>query len=251
MKKRKVNTKKLVWLIGLLVFLISFIYSSINVVLWVMDNMKTQDIQETVIKNNLEEKTEENLTLLDKYSLNFEKLKSINEDIVGYLIVENAGVNSLVVKHSDNSYYLKHSLDKSVNRAGWIFADYKNKYDGTDKNLVIYGHNRKDGSMFGTLKNILKEDWYKKSNNILYITEDTKYLFEAFSVYKVKAEDYYTTIDFDDNGEFKDFIDNVKKRSVYDFKVNVDTDDMILTLSTCYSDNRYRVVLHAKAVEIK
>ena len=58
-----------------------------------------------------------------------------------------------VVKGSNNSFYLNHCFDKSYNSAGWIFADYRNKFDNTDKNIVIYGHNMRDGSMFGSMLN--------------------------------------------------------------------------------------------------
>ena len=68
---------------------------------------------------------------------------------------------------------MNHNFEKKYNIAGWIFADYKNNFDKTDKNIVIYGHNRKDGSMFGTLKNILKEEWYSNEENFVidFITE--------------------------------------------------------------------------------
>ena len=70
-----------------------------------------------------------------------------------------------VVRSTNNSFYLNHSFDKSKNLAGWIFADYKNKFDNTDKNIVIYGHNMRDDSMFGSLKNILNSDWYDNEEN--------------------------------------------------------------------------------------
>ena len=65
------------------------------------------------------------------------------------------------------------------------FADYKNKFDGTDKNIIIYGHNRRDGSMFYTLKNILNKEWYEKEENlkVKFITEKEETIYQVFSVY--------------------------------------------------------------------
>ena len=79
----------------------------------------------------------------------------------------------MVVNGNDNSYYLKHNFNKEYNIAGRIFSDYHNKFDETDKNIVIFGHNTKDGSMFGTLKNVLDKSWQENRDNleIILITE--------------------------------------------------------------------------------
>lgn len=82
------------------------------------------------------------------------------------------GIDYPVVQASDNSFYLTRSFDKSKNSAGWIFADYRNKLDGTDKNIILYGHNRLDNSMFATLNNTQKESWYNNPEN-KYITYTT------------------------------------------------------------------------------
>ena len=66
---------------------------------------------------------------------------------------------------NNNDFYLKHSFDKKYNAAGWIFADYRNKLDGSDKNIVVYGHNRQNGTMFSSLRNILNQIIH----NIIYI----------------------------------------------------------------------------------
>lgn len=76
---------------------------------------------------------------------------------------------------------MNHSFDKSKNSAGWLFADYKNKLDGTDKNIVVYGHNRRDGSMFETLKNILNKEWYDNTDNmdIVYMDIRGKHIYKV------------------------------------------------------------------------
>ena len=116
--------------------------------------------------------------------------------------------------------------------------------------MVIYGHNRRDGSMFGTLKNILTEEWQNNTDNfsILLITENEKSEYKVFSVYRIEKEDYCITTNFGTDNKFKEFIDVIKSRSVKDFNVNVSIEDHILTLSTCADNNKYRVVLHAKKI---
>ena len=192
--------------------------------------------------------TEDNLDDVNKYSIDFESLKQKNPDTIAWLKVNGTDIEYPVVKTTNNDYYMTHSFDKSYNSSGWAFMDYKNKCDGTDKNMVIYGHNRRDGSIFGTLQNILTEEWQNNSENfkIPFITENEKAEYQVFSVYKIEKEDYYITTNFGNNTEFKKFIDEIKSRSEKDFGIEVTENDNILTLSTCANDSRYRVVLHAR-----
>ena len=106
--------------------------------------------------------------------------------------------------------------------------------------------------MFGTLKNVLKKDWLENKDNryITFITEKEKALYEVFSVYQIESEDYYIKTSFN-TFDFKKYIDTMKNRSIYDFNCDVSEDDNVLTLSTCANNNKYRVVLHAKKVNIK
>ncbi len=145
---------------------------------------------------------------------------------------------------------MKHNLDKEYNATGWIFADYHNKYDGSDKNLVIYGHNTKDGSMFGSLKNVLDRSWQENKDNLVItlVTETGEYWYRVFSTYIVDVEDYYINTEFKDN-EYREFIDVIKSRSNYDYGVIVNENDDILTLSSCYKTIYQRVVLHAKLIK--
>ena len=206
------------------------------------ENNKIKIIQESL----------KDLTKLQKSNneINFEKLKSQNSDTVFYLKVNNTNISYPVVKYSDNNYYLNHSFDKSKNSAGWLFVDYKNKLDGTDKNIVVYGHNRRDGSMFGTLKNILNKEWYDNTDNMDIVYKDIrgKHIYKVFSIYKIENEDYYITTQFNNDSEYKKFLTTIKSRSIKDFNVEISETDSILTLSTCANNNKYRVVLHAKRI---
>ena len=109
-------------------------------------------------------------------NVDFNELKNINENVVGWIQVNGTNINYPFVHTSNNDFYLTHSFDDSYNSAGWVFADSSNKLDGTDRNIVIYGHNRRDGGMFGTLKNILTDEWQSNSENLIipFITENEK-----------------------------------------------------------------------------
>ena len=150
------------------------------------------------------------------------------------------------MRAKDNSYYLNHNFNKEQNNAGWIFADYRNKLDGTDKNIIIYGHNMKNGTMFSTLKNILNKEWQENKDNrlIIFVTENGLAIYEVFSVYEIEEEDYYITTELSEE-DFSDFKSNLKSRSIYDFNTDIENSEQIITLSTCGNNNNNRVVLHA------
>ena len=188
----------------------------------------------------------------DDNTIDFKELKKKNNDIVAYLKVNNTKIDYVVVKGTDNKFYLKHNLYKEYNRAGWIFMDYHNRLDGTDKNIVIYGHNTRDKSMFGTLRNIVTKEWYENPDNhiINLVLEDKVLTYQVFSTYTIKVEDYYINTIFKNNSEFDKFIKTLKKRSVYNYGIEVSGEDSILTLSTCTGNGKSRMVLHAKLIEL-
>ena len=245
--KDKKYKRKIIVSIILIIFVSIMIVTGIMIFKWAKENKKTKDIIND-IKDTVS--VDENVENKDKYNVNFEELKQTNSDTIAWLKVNGTSIEYPVVKTTNNDFYMTHSFDKSYNSAGWVFMDYENRFDGTDNNMVIYAHNRKDGTLFGTLKNILTEEWQNNEENFIipFITENEKAEYQVFSVYKVESEDYYITTNFGTDNEFQKYIDTIKSRSIKDFNVDVSTEDHILTLSTCADNNKYRVVLHAKKI---
>lgn len=225
-----------------MIFIVTLIISIKKISSWQNDNEKTKETKEKIIENNII--VEENNVV----KVDFESLKKINNDIIGYIKVYGTNIDNVFVKHTDNSFYLNHSFDKTYNDAGWIFANYKNNFDGNDRNITLFAHARLDGSMFGTLKKTLKEDWQNNNDNLIidFITENEESKYQVFSTYRIKVEDYYIESDFNNDSEFLSFINTLKQRSNKDYGVEVNSTDKILTLSTCDINNNYRIVLHAK-----
>ena len=184
-------------------------------------------------------------------SVDFSKLKAINPDTKGWLYVNNTNINYPFVQSGDNSYYLDHSFDRTYNVAGWLFADYKSNLSSFEKNTVIYGHGRVDSVMFGSLDKVLNESWYtNKENQIIKLsTENKNTLWQIFSIYTVPSESYYLTHTFANDESYQKFINTMLSRSIYDFKVNVDVDDKLLTLSTCLDFDGNRIVVQAKLIK--
>lgn len=138
MEKKVININ-LTKLIILIILLIVWISSIIKIIKWNKDNKDNEfirnEIQQIIIKTN-ENQGDTNTTnnnLSDSsglYSVDFNSLKKINPDAVAYLEVNGTNITYPVVKSTDNSYYLLHNFNKEYNSSGWIFADYRNKFDG-------------------------------------------------------------------------------------------------------------------------
>ena len=244
-KKNKRYKKVILNLIIYSILIFILVYSGIKIYNWYKDKTNNHEISEkikdTVIVQDENEDKEE-------YTVDFNKLKEQNNESVAWIKVNNTNIEYPIVKAANNNFYLNHSFDKSKNSAGWIFADYRNKFDGTDKNIIIYGHNMRDNSMFGSMKNILNSEWYdnEENTNIILNTENEKCIYKVFSVYKIESEDYYIRTEFSNDSEFEQFIKTLKSRSIKEFNTDISKEDSILTLSTCANNNKYRVVLHAK-----
>ena len=241
----KKKNKILITLIQIVLIAV-IIFSGIKIIEWIKNNKKNKDImseikENVVINNEMDSNNEE-------YKIDFAKLKQKNSDAIAWIKVNGTDIDFPVVKGTDNSYYLTHNFDKEKNKAGWIFADYRNKFDGTDKNIIIYGHNMKNGSMLASLKDVIKEEWYNNENNkyIALITENENCKYQVFSVYQIETEEYYLQTNI---SNFKEFVEKIKGRSKKDFNVDIKETDSILTLSTCADNTKYRVVLHAVKVK--
>ena len=250
--------------------LVIFIFSSIIIANWLkqgtnIKQLETKIIEKAPIEEVIEEGTVYNIdeqvneSLYWKYlntplsSVQFTDLLKENSDTVGWLIVNETNINYPVVQTNNNDYYLTHAFDKSSNNAGWVYADYRDNFNILNKNLIIYGHGRKDKIMFGSLTKTLDKSWYSKEQNQIIQLSTLKYntMWQIFSIYTKEAESYYITTDFDSNQEYATFLKEMNDRSIYNFGVNLSTDDKILTLSTCYNDNGIRLVVHAKLVKIQ
>ena len=241
--KKKIKIKNLIILILFFICLFGLIYSSYKIIKWKIDVDKNNKIKEEIKKE---------ITIKDNsYKVDFKSLKEKNSDTVAYIKVNNTNIDYVVVQTNNNDYYLKHNFNKEYNVAGWVFMDYRNKLDGTDKNIIIYGHNTKDNSMFDSLKNVLTKEWQTNKDNlfITLITESNEYKYQVFSTYEIKPEDFYITTNFKSTDNYVYFLNKISYRSNYNYKVELNENDKILTLSSCLGEGQTRVVLHARLME--
>lgn len=268
--KRKTKRLNLIVLLVLLASIICLSISIIHIIKWNIDKHNTKDqiekIEEIVeieeITNT--EQTEiieqiEEPPKVDPYwdyikmnmiYVDFSELKLINNSVKGWIQVNGTNINYPFVQAGDNKYYLTHSFDKSYNQAGWVFLDYRNNIKAINKNTIIYAHGRTDTTMFGSLKNIVKSNWYKNPNNyvIKLSTEYENTLWQVFSVYHIETTSDYLQTEFSSDVEYKKFLNKLIDRSVFNFNTSINETDNILTLSTCYN-NTEKVVMHAKLIK--
>lgn len=260
--------KKLLFCI-LVLSAITIISSTNNVFLWIRDHNNNKKLMEQ-LKNTAMIKEPEPVIMndilinppedendnywkykeLDFLQIDFTNLLEQNKDTVGWIKVEGTLVDYPVVQTNDNNYYLNHSFDNTENEAGWIFSDFRNNFSNLNSNSIIYGHARKDKTMFGSLKDILENDWYQNEMNhiIKFSTPEENMIFQIFSIYTIPKETYYLTSNFSNLDSFDLFIDTIVKRSYFKFNTTVDTKDKILTLSTCKDNYGNRLVIHAKLI---
>lgn len=271
-KKLKLKWKNLFVLLTLLLSIIVFTISVINIIKWNFENKKISDEIKHIYEeiNTTESVDNENTKIIESTNqisssdpyweyikmnlidVDFSKLKNFNSDTIGWLKVNGTNINYPFVQYHDNVYYLTRSFDKKYNTAGWVFMDYRNSIKKLDKNTIIYAHGRINNTMFGSLRNITKSNWIKNQNNyiIKISTEHQNTLWQVFSFYIIDTISDYLKISFNDNIEFETFVNKLINRSQYDFKTTVNGNDKIVTLSTCY-DNNKKVVMHAKLIKIE
>ena len=265
---RKIKNKKWPWVLLLIVLFAIIVVCLVKIVFWLKDNKTTSEVVNDITNNtNIEEKKDdENTELVNKeenttsdywYYIKFplidvdiNKLKEKNSDTVGWINVNNTNINYPYVQGKDNNYYLDHSFDKKYNEAGWVFLDYRNDKNLSNKNNILYAHSRLDKTMFGSLSKTLKSNWYNnKDNHIIRLSTETENtMWQIFSVYKIPEETYYITTNFNSDNDYQKFLNTIKERSIHNFSTNLTTEDKILTLSTCYSDTE-RTVVHAKLIK--
>ncbi|AIY84337.1 sortase, SrtB family [Clostridium baratii str. Sullivan] len=217
-----------------IVLIVAIIFSLYKVISKVVDYKESENTYEKIqeIKNNN-----------DKFS---EELIKRNEDYKMWIEVPNTNIDYPVVQGKDNDFYLNHDFNKKESSSGAIFIDYKNNIE-KDKNIVIYGHNMRNKSMFQNLMKFKEEAFWKKNNKIILTIDGKRCEYEIFSSYISNAKDVDLKINFKSEDGYLKYIDDIKKKSTFSRDMNIKSDDRIITLSTCsYEEDDNRMIIHGK-----
>ena len=188
--------------------------------------------------------------MTDINSINIDELKRTNPDVVLWLMVDGTNINYPIVQTNNNDYYLRHNILKRYSTDGWTFLDYRNNLTN-DKNTIFYGHNLLNKTAFGSISKMFTNNYFKNSNHQIYVIDKTNiYIYKVFSLYYSQPVTDYLQIQFYDE-EYVNFLNNLKNKSKYNFGLDMNINDKIITLSTCTDDNSGRKVVHAKLIDTK
>ena len=257
LKKKGKHFKILKTRYKFIIFLLTIVI--ICAVIYIVKNLKDKEAvqEESELLNTVEiEKTEITEQKTERM-LQVEKLRKENSDIVGWLEIDGTNVNYPVLQGEDNSYYMTHNYNKEENTYGSIFLDKDYDWNKPSSNLLIYGHNLQNGSMFHDILNYKEESYYKKHPIIRFTTEDEDIEFEIISAFYsrvyYKSEKnvfrYYYFVDAKNEEEYNEFVKNAKDASLYDTGKTAKYGDRLITLSTCSyhtEDGRFVVVAREK-----
>lgn len=181
-------------------------------------------------------------------------LKAINPDVVGFITVPNTVINYPVVMptvQEGNSYYLTHNYKKEYSDYGSIFIDTACTEGLQSKNILLYGHNMNDGSMFSSILNYGNLDFYKENPTIQFDNSE----WEIFAINKLNVDEEqgepfnYLQCGFANDEDFLNYINEVRVRSLIDTSVKINEDDQIMLMSTCsYEYKNFRTAVYARRV---
>ena len=146
-----------------------------------------------------------------RYSVDFDSLRAINGDVVGWLLQEGTEINFPIVQGEDNEYYLNHLYTGAVNRTGAVFADANNSPYFSDMCTYLYGHNRKNGSMFASIPNYMDHDYYEEHPTLTLITPYEDYIAEVFACVRESTEQDQTwrVRQFGRRAEYDEFVQSI------------------------------------------
>lgn len=184
--------------------------------------------------------------------IDFDTLRGVNEDVIGWIYIEALeDVSYPVVKGTDNNTYLHMTYEKNYNFAGTIFIDCENSGDFSDCNTLVYGHNMKNGSMFGQLKKFSQDpELYKKSKYFWIFTPEKDYRYEIIAAYTTGVSSDTYTLFKGPGQEFEEYLETIKGYSEIQTEAGEMTmKDKIVTLSTCTGNDATRFVVQGKRVD--
>lgn len=177
----------------------------------------------------------------------FSALRTINPEILGWIVIPGTNISYPICQHSDNDYYLMHTYSMETNRIGAIFLDYRVSPDFSDYNTIIFGHRLRDQTMFSALKTYRDKSTWEKNPFIFICTPDNIiHIYQIYSAFAGDPDGISYSKKNDSDSKKKKFIDYTLRCAEYDTHITPTTDDQFVTLSTCIGTNHtHRMIIHA------
>lgn len=183
------------------------------------------------------------------FSVDFESLRAINPDVIGWLYVDALpNINYPICRGEDNDYYLHHTFRKEYLFAGSIFMDCVNTPDFSDPSTIVYGHNMRNQSMFGLLKFLKDQEKLDSDPYFWILTPTASYRYHIYSAFDTRFDSDAYTLFAGGGDNFLKWEEEMKSRSVITQDVPLSTNDHTVILSTCTSNSSVRCVVFGKCV---
>ena len=214
-----------------------------------VSDIKPIELEEAEERKEL--KSNENREDFPEMEVDFKALREKNPDTVGWLYVGSCGISYPILQGEDNDYYMNHTFEGTVNSSGAIIMDYRDDKYLKDWNTFIYGHNMKNGSMFGSLKKLLNDETLYDSDPYIYVyLPGYIYRYKIFSYYKDKPDSkmYWTA---DTLQEYRQYIRDALSLSVRDLGVETSEENNMVTLVTCSGSGagKMRFFVHGEFID--
>lgn len=217
----------------------------------VYDDLRDQVSEQEYVTENTE--TEESEPVI--IPIDFEALWEQNEDIYAWLLIPDTGIEYPILQHpTDDTYYLDHTVDKKSGLPGSIYTEAAyNGTDFTERNTLIYGHNMKNGTMFGELDKYKTPSYMKEHNTIIIYTPEHIYTYQIFAAVTYDNRHIMHSFDFSTDAGLQSYLDSIMAvnnlNTYIDETVEVTSLDRIITLSTCNGNSKQRFLVEAVLID--
>jgi len=256
------KNKILFWL-----FAVIFISAVIFVIFYYQEQQERANIYEKIVNEKQtgeqaqetpapEKSQKEEPDLTNKpieIPIDFESLQAEYPDIYAWIRIPDTKVDYPIVQSANNQeYYLNHTIEGDEGLPGSIYTQNLNKKNFSDKNTVIYGHNMKNGTMFGGLHQYMDASYMRAHPIIFIYTSKHIYQYQVFAAVTYDNRHILQSYDFNDDVQYQEYLDSlydVRNLKTYiDTDVNVTTKNRIITLSTCNGNSEQRFLVEAVLV---
>ena len=217
--------------------ILTIVVDVLLIFLFIITNYKVEYDAKEIKKLDNIKKISNNVNKLEIYKKQYN-----NDDIIGSIKIDGTKIDSLIVKGSDNKYYLNHSIDKKYNKIGTIFVDYRTNL--SSKQINIYGHNSLYYDLqFKDLEKYLDKNFYNEHKYIKIWDGINTNIYKIFSIQITNNSEHMII----DSVNLKEHINKLSK-SIYETNVNVNELDNLLVLQTCYlkEKNTYIIICSKK-----
>lgn len=238
--------KKIINCLLIIVVIIAFgkvLYKTYQYYIDIKEYSKIQELQPII--NDNKDNSLINMEINDgENNMNNEKvLLDANNDYSFWLNITNTNINYPVVQGIDNEFYLNHNFYKEDSISGSLFIDYQNNIE-SDKNIVVYGHNMRNNTMFNNLS-LFKEEKFFYNNEIRIIKGGKEYKYEVFSVYVLSENEANFKLSFNNNTDYLNYMNTISNKSIFSKDVEFNPSKEMITLVTCsYEYDGARTVVH-------